>query len=365
MLSPKSENEMNRFNTINEIEIGNKNIDIIFSLAGGGTNGIASLEILRVLDKLVKKKSNGKVDILDILWDPKTIVAGTSTGSIITALVKNRNRINPDTGEKYTIENFQGMYDDISPKIFTPGFRWLAGCCIAPFSRSELDRVSKRYLGPSKVRETPGLVIMAFNKTKNRSELIAADGLFPDYTLGDAAEASSAIPCAFAPKMIKDYKTKTMQSYSDGGSCLINLHPTFEALRYYKLLRKNKNGYYNADNVVIVDIGAGTTNYKTGTRTGCLSSFNLGGLCSTICDGTCCEICQHIQRMGPELVQEMTNEEPFNLTVFQFDFPEHYPLAFTQSCLNSAIKSAYDSVYGSDDLERLAELLVAKYKDQL
>jgi hypothetical protein len=347
--------ESKRFITKEKFDINPlKKSDLVVSMAGGGTLGIGSLEILNIIDEKLKKR-DPNLDLLDILYDPKTIVAGTSTGSILTALFKNNNRINPDTGSKYTIKDLQELYRDISPKIFTPMPRWLVGCFVAPFSRSVLVDMANKYLGAQKVYESPGLVIMAFNKTENTSELIASEGHHSEYNIGDAAEASSAIPCAFSPKVISSI------AYSDGGTCIANLHPTVESMRYYKKMRL-LNNKFGSDQVVVVDIGAGNACSGTGLcGSGCISSDNQGGLCATFFDGTICECTQHLQQSGPDLVEEMSEEEDFDMRVFKFNFPMQYPLAFTRNCLDNTINAAHDSIINDPEIEKLVDILYQKY----
>lgn len=356
--APISTDEMSRHDIENPKPTINptKDFDIVIACSGGGTNGIGSLEILRIIDEKLKARDSD-LDLLDILYDPKTIVAGTSTGSILTALFKNNNRINPDTGSKYTIKDFQELYRDISPKIFTPLPRWLVGCFVAPFSRSVLVDMANKYLGTQKVYESPGLVIMTFNKTENTSELIAREGHHPEYNIGDAAEASSAIPCAFSPKIIEE------SAYSDGGTCIANLHPTVESMRYYKKMRLLNNSNNYSDQVVIVDVGAGNACGGSGIcgQDGCISSDNQGGLCATLFDGTICECTQHLQQSGPDLVEEMSDEEDFDMRMFKFNFPMQYPLAFTRNCLNNTVDSAHDSVVDDPEIEKLVDLLYQKY----
>ena len=345
----------------------NKPFNIIFSFAGGGTDGIGSLEILKVISEKLEKR-NKNINLIDILYNKNTIIAGTSTGSIITALLKNNNRIDPNTNKKYTIDGFQQMYKEISPKLFSPfsieTFSRIVSCCfISPFSREPLVNAANRYLGTQKVKDSPGLVIMTFNKSKNKSELIAMNNKNNyEYTISDSAQASAAIPCAFSPKIINE------QSYSDGGSCLVNLHPTLEALRHYKKLRKD-NGYSKSeefdfeyindnkfyDQVLIVDIGAGTAGI--GKKCSCISKNNWGGILATLFDGTCCECMQHIQRSGPEIVQEMIDEETFNIQLFQFDFQMQFPLEFRQSGLEKTKQIARNAVLNNPKIDELVDIL--------
>ena len=328
--------------------------DFIFSFAGGGTDGLGSLEIINVMSNRLQKRGISERQFLDFLRDDCLLV-GTSTGSIVASLLKS-NKKNPDTLKDYTLEDFKNMYIELSPKIFSPSLRWLAGLCIAPFSRKSLEEASYKYLGTQKIYETDGLGITVFNKSSNKSELIAKHSVHNEYTLGDSAQASAAIPCAFAPKVIGD------ESYSDGGTCLANLHPTIESYIYYKKLRKLEPSKYKASSLVVVDIGAGT--FLSSVKS-LIGSKNEGGLFATCLDSSICECAQHLQISGPEIVEEIAKtEESVAMAVYKIDFPMQFPLSFMKSCLTKTVDVAEESANKYEKMDELIDLVYYVIKNK-
>lgn len=68
-----------------------------------------------------------------------------------------------------------------------------------------------------------------------------------------------------------------------------------------------------------------------------------------------CECAKHIQREGPEIVEE--ENEIFPKKVFAFDFPMQFPLAFTEKCLLDTKYAARNSMNEEENIKKIDELV--------
>ncbi|KAI3785050.1 hypothetical protein L1987_44160 [Smallanthus sonchifolius] len=94
----------------------------ILSIDGGGIRGIIPAVILDYLESELKRISENDEASLADYFD---VVAGTSTGGLVTAMLTAPNK---DNKPLFAAKDIVGFYKDNCPKIF-PQLEWCCDCC--------------------------------------------------------------------------------------------------------------------------------------------------------------------------------------------------------------------------------------------
>lgn len=176
-------------------KIGNK--ITILSIDGGGVRGIIPATILEFLEKTLQELDGPDVRIADYF----DVIAGTSTGGLVTAMLSAPNKDNRPLFAAKDITNF---YLEHLPSIFprTIGIVRLARYIIGPkYSGDYLHDLIQRYLGKIRLQQTLTNVVIptfdiekeepvifsTFEAKKKKSEL-------HDVSLYDVCVGTSAAP---------------------------------------------------------------------------------------------------------------------------------------------------------------------------
>lgn len=182
----------------------------ILSIDGGGIKGIIAAKQLVLLEKLLKKHSGDKKASISQYFD---IIAGTSTGGILAALLLCPDDNNPRKN-KFSAEDALNFYIKYGDLIFHDTFlrkiSSLFGLIGAKYSPKNLERQLNLYFGEKKLSELlkPCLITSYDIKTKKCmffNQIDAISNSSRDYLLKDIIRATSAAPTYFPVAGIKSF----------------------------------------------------------------------------------------------------------------------------------------------------------------
>ena len=207
----------------------------ILTIEGGGIKGIVALSIIKKIELHYQKPVT---DLYDL-------IIGTSTGGIIAC----------GYGSGYNTEDMMKLYLDNANKIFSRNLLWKIksgyGVFDAKYDSNKLfeilmDYFGGKYLTESKVR----IITTAYNTIKNDVFLFDSKDK-SNYTMVDAAMATSAAPTLFPP-----YKYDNQNQFIDGGIYAGNP----DIIAYGELIKD----LYNVDDKghSVTSIGTGIYPYK-------------------------------------------------------------------------------------------------------
>lgn len=180
----------------------------ILSLDGGGIRGIIPGMVLVALEqKLQQIKQNPNLRLADVF----DLIAGTSTGGILTCLylcpdMQNppRPRFSAQEAVKLYLENGDDIFDvSFFKKISSAG-----GLTDEKYSADALEKVLKSYLGDLKLSQLlKPCLITAYDINRRKAKFfnsadVAQDGPARDFYVRDVARATSAAPTYFEPANI-------------------------------------------------------------------------------------------------------------------------------------------------------------------
>ncbi len=169
------------------------------SICGGGMLGIGPLTLLKNLEKdLQSEFGNNKLQIQNFF----DCYAGTSTGSIITALLVSG----------YSAQKTFNLFKENVKGIFTkyPWYKRLNPKC-PTYDHTNLIRLLKAYLGNVKMNELPYPVFIPTTRMNGKKAVEKVWDNRDNELLRFAVETSAAAPTYF------DVIEKDGQSYCDGG----------------------------------------------------------------------------------------------------------------------------------------------------
>lgn len=244
---------------------GSKNI---LSLTGGGIRGALTLGYLKRLETILREKENNPKLLLCDHFD---LIGGTSTGSIIAALLA----IGKD------VDTIVELYMDLGGKIFGKKRNWWNPIQTMKYLKAEYDYsnlenslkdiLGNITLGSDKIRT--GLCIVAKRADTNSTWPLInhPNGKFFDTEIGKnkniplwkAVRASSAAPTYFVPQMI-DVGNGQKAAFVDGGVSMAN-NPSLTLLMVATL-----NGFpfkweMGEDKLSLVSVGTGHSVFKKQT----------------------------------------------------------------------------------------------------
>jgi len=233
----------------------------ILALDGGGIRGILTLEFLKAVESLIKKRFGGQIRLCDYF----DLIGGTSTGSIIAA----------GLACGMTVDALQALYRNIGASVFQPGRlgrflpESLQGKFAPKFPRQPLQAELDRQLGADTTLDSEkiltGLMIMTKRldtgspwplNNGGRGEYAAEDGALH---LTQVIRASTAAPTYFAPEEIAIHArdgSVVNGAFVDGGVTPFN-DPALQLLMLAALQGHGFSWPTGRDRLLIVSVGTG------------------------------------------------------------------------------------------------------------
>ncbi|XP_038884495.1 patatin-like protein 2 [Benincasa hispida] len=211
------------------------NLITILSIDGGGIRGIIPGTILNFLESELQKLDGKEARLVDYF----DVVAGTSTGGLVTAMIST-----PDQNNRplFSAEDINQFYLDHCPKIFPQNRTWPIGKIVKLLSGPKYDgeylhKLVKEKLGDTKLHQTlTNVVIPTFDiqllqptifssyEMKNNPSL---DAYLSDICIATSAAPTYLPPHYFKTEGIAHEKTREF-NLIDGGVAANN--PTLVAI---------------------------------------------------------------------------------------------------------------------------------------
>ncbi|SHM80324.1 Patatin-like phospholipase/acyl hydrolase [Anaerosporobacter mobilis DSM 15930] len=213
----------------------------ILSIDGGGMKGIVSALVLIELEDILKKYTGANTVYLVDYFD---LIAGTSTGSILAALLLCPNDCNRP---KYTASDALNLYLTKGKTMFQTNplhkLRTLGGLIGPKYKNKALVAELNSYFGSVKTAELlKPCLLTSYNMTTRDSlffnSLSSLKSEDRNFNLADAVLASTAAPTFFPPSCIKAYNS-CEDCLVDGGVFANN--PSLCALIEALKLERTKN----------------------------------------------------------------------------------------------------------------------------
>jgi patatin-like phospholipase/acyl hydrolase len=234
----------------------------ILSLDGGGVRGIMSAQILLRIENILKTEFGSEIKIGDYF----DIVAGTSTGGIITSIILLKN----DKNELiYSAKDVVDLYYNNNNKIFKKTFlhkiKTFFGFFGSQFKEDGIENVLQTYFKDIQLKELKKPSLICSYDTNNRKCVIFKQHLAEiddahNFYLKDVVRATTAAPLYFKPAKIKSI-TGDEYSLIDGGIYANN--PAMCALvEVNKIFEKENGRKYNIRDIKILSLGTGEYNKR-------------------------------------------------------------------------------------------------------
>ncbi len=194
----------------------------LLTLDGGGIRGIIPASILAHLEtRLQVASKNPEIRIADCF----DLIAGTSTGGILTCLYLTPDENNPGR-PKYTAAQIRDFYREYGPSLFRKslGYKIISGLGLfrSRYSEKALYSFSRKLMGNTYSSEVVKDFLVTSYDLSMRKALffskynIRKHGKAADYKLVDIARATSAAPTYFSPARIFA-RDATSRHLVDGG----------------------------------------------------------------------------------------------------------------------------------------------------
>lgn len=223
----------------------------VLSIDGGGMKGIVSAMVLIELEERIKSITGQSKVYLSDYFD---LIAGTSTGSILAALLLCPN---DNHRPKYTASDALELYLAKGKDMFQTSplrkVRTLNGLLAPKYKNKVLKQELDHYFGTLKTAELlKPCLLPSYNMNTRESVFFNSLSSLKDeernYPLSDAVLASTAAPTFFPPTCTKAYN-ECIDCLVDGGVFANN--PSLCALIEALKLKKTKN----LSNTMILSIG--------------------------------------------------------------------------------------------------------------
>lgn len=228
----------------------------ILSIDGGGIRGIIPAKILVRLEELLQEYSQNPQARLSDYFD---LIAGTSTGSILTALYLCPS----DEGQssaKYTAKEALDLYLQEGPKLFERSWTTKMidyfGLTHPLYKANHLESLLTTHLGDLKLSDLlkPCLIPsydIESGKAVFFNQMTARKNASRNFLVKDAVRASTAAPTFFPVKHVLNSVTHLSHTFIDGG--LVANNPTLCA---YVEACKLKD-YSKTNDIMILSLGTG------------------------------------------------------------------------------------------------------------
>lgn len=228
----------------------------VLSIDGGGIRGIIPAELLLSLEyKLQEYSGNPDARIADFF----DLIAGTSTGGILTCIFLCPDKVNPGR-PRFTAEDAVDLYLSKGGKIFDISL-WqkissAMGLLDEKYSADNIEEELEYYLGDLRLSDLlKPTLITAYDIQRRCAKFFtqhdAVESRSENYYLKDVARATSAAPTYFETKGVKSLSS-TFYPLIDGGVFANN--PTLCA---YAEVRNKFPGRPRAKDMAILSIGTG------------------------------------------------------------------------------------------------------------
>lgn len=228
----------------------------ILSIDGGGIRGIIPAKILVRLEKLLQEYSRNPQARISDYFD---LIAGTSTGSILTGLY-----LCPSDSErkmaKYTAQQALDLYLNEGAKLFQRSWKTkffdYFGLLNPLYKENRLEDILTEYIGDLKLSELlkPCLIPsydIESGKAVFFNQVTAIKDKSRDLLVKDVIRASTAAPTYFPVKNVLNPVHHHSHTFIDGG--LVANNPTLcayiEACKF--------EGYSDTDDIMILSLGTG------------------------------------------------------------------------------------------------------------
>jgi len=234
----------------------------VLAIDGGGIRGVIPARILVHIEEILREVSrNEKAKISDYF----DLVAGTSTGGILTALI-----LAPDPG--YSAADMVKLYVDYGAEIFTRSVRTRLidrnGLFHPLYQHEAIEKILENYLGDLKISELERpCLIPTYNIETGEATFISSLEILQnprsDRFIRDILRATTAAPTYFAPTRQK------RDAFIDGGMFANNpaLCAYIEATKF--------PSEPQAQDIMILSLGTGSINrhypYESARRWGRLN----------------------------------------------------------------------------------------------
>jgi patatin-like phospholipase/acyl hydrolase len=191
----------------------------ILSIDGGGIRGIIPGQVLVALEQKLQKLSGDPNKRIADVFD---LVAGTSTGGILTCLYLCPNGADPPR-PRFSAEDAVELYLQHGDNIFDVSvFRSIVsvgGLAEEKYSAAPLEQVIQKYLGDVTLSQLlKPCLITAYDITRRKAVFFNSADRGPgrDFYLRSVARATSAAPTYFEPANIESLD-RTVLPLIDGG----------------------------------------------------------------------------------------------------------------------------------------------------
>lgn len=229
----------------------------ILSIDGGGIRGIIPGQVLVSLEQKLKERTGNQDARISDFFD---LIAGTSTGGILTCIYLCPNFNGNPTRPRFSAEEAVNLYLERGGQIFDVSLwqriRSVGGVLDEKYHAKELEKVLKDYFGDLKLSELlKPCLITAYDIEKRCTKFFtqhdAKQIRKQDYYVRDVARATSAAPTYFEAERIKSL-TNDPYPLIDGGVFANN--PTLCA---YAEVRHKFDKKPTAKDMAILSIGTG------------------------------------------------------------------------------------------------------------
>jgi uncharacterized protein len=190
----------------------------VLAIDGGGIRGLIPALVLAEIERRTGRRTAEMFDL----------IAGTSTGGILACALSRRGG---DGKPMYSAEELSQLYISEGPKIFDQSllkkFTSVGGLIDEKYDDSGLNAALRQYLGDARLKEVLADVMLTAYDIHDRfafffrSTRARTDDSY-DFSLVDAARASSAAPTYFEPVDVTDSAGARTYPLIDGGIYAVN-----------------------------------------------------------------------------------------------------------------------------------------------
>ena len=190
----------------------------VLSIDGGGIRGLIPALVLAEIERRTGRRAAEMFDL----------IAGTSTGGILACALSRRGE---DGRPMYSAEDLSQLYISEGPKIFDQSllkkFTSVGGLIDEKYDDKGLNAALEAYLGDARLKEVLADVMLTAYDIHDRfafffrSARARTDDEY-DFSLVEAARATSAAPTYFEPIEVTDTAGARTYPLIDGGIYAIN-----------------------------------------------------------------------------------------------------------------------------------------------
>lgn len=190
----------------------------VLSIDGGGIRGLIPALVLAEIERRTGRRTAEMFDL----------VAGTSTGGILAC---GLTRPGPDGRPLHAAEDLAALYRSEGPKIFDRSLvhevTSVGGLLDERYDDRGLNRALATYLGETRLREAVTDILITAYDIQGRFAFFfrsarARTGDEYDFSMAEAARATSAAPSYFEPVEVTDAAGARTYPLVDGGVFAIN-----------------------------------------------------------------------------------------------------------------------------------------------